>query len=98
MFRIPLITLYAAAVMVTMDFHYMIASQVENWGINFFSVYPLIIITASVFHFFVLIKKYLKKTISRASPFLTVKQDVPKLFSEEQPMLDGEEAERELLT
>lgn len=31
MFRIPLITLYAGAVIVAMGFHYMIASQVENW-------------------------------------------------------------------
>lgn len=53
-------------------FHYMIASQVENWWVNtFFSVYPLIIITASVFNFFVLIKKFLKKIISSEQvPFL----------------------------
>lgn len=59
MFRIPLITLYAGTVIVAVGFHYMIASQVENGWIFFFSVYPLIIITTSVFNFFVLIKKAL---------------------------------------
>lgn len=56
MLRIPLVCLYAGAVIVAMGFHYMIASQAENWGIFFFfRVYPLIIITVSIFNFFVLI-------------------------------------------